>query len=103
MSSLRERREVYATAAWQKLRVKALKAAGWLCEACAAEGRTSAAEIVHHKQPWQAASGSDRQRLAFDFDNLACLCRECHGQAHTMREPNPWDGLVRQKLNEVTQ
>lgn len=103
MSTRSERNEVYATAAWRKLRLRALNAAGFLCVQCAEAGRTAAAEIVHHKQPWQAATGARRRELAFDFDNLQALCRDCHALAHTQAEPNPWDGLVRQSLNEVTQ
>lgn len=101
MSTRAERIEVYATAAWRKLRLRALNAAGFLCVQCAEAGRTAAAEIVHHKQPWQEATGARRRELAFDFNNLVPLCRECHGQAHTHADTNPWDGLVRQSLNEV--
>lgn len=98
MSTQRERREVYATRRWEKLRLRALNAAGWLCVQCAAVGLTKAAEIVHHKQPWQDATGARRRELAFDANNLEPLCRDCHGQAHTSSKPNPWDALVRQSM-----
>ena len=62
---------------WRKLR-KAYLSANPLCVTCLAEGRTTAAEEVDHKQPL-AAGGSN------DESNLQSQCRHHHSQK-TARE-----------------
>ena len=59
-------------AAWRKLRASILQAEP-LCRRCAAEGRTRAAEEVHHQQPIAEAPA---RRL--DPTNLEPLCKPCH-------------------------
>lgn len=54
-----------------------------LCEVCLEVGKTTVAQLVHHKQPWQLAKDEDEQdRLQFDYDNLQSLCHECHNAIH---------------------
>lgn len=106
MSTPQERKDVYATKQWRALRAAVLRAAGWLCQCreCQEHGLTKGADMVHHIRPWQEAKGPDRQRLAFDRGNLLAVNRDCHSRLHSNdAEPNPWVGLVRQSLNEVTQ
>lgn len=72
---------------WDRARRGALDRAGWRCEGCGRAGRLE----VHHKRPLQKGGA------AYDPDNLAALCRECHIEAHrrplTLRE-RAWRALV---------
>ena len=82
MSTKHELRTVYATKRWGLLRHRALARDGGLCVRCRAEGRTSGAEIVHHKtairddgDPWS-------------MKNCESVCRACHTAEHAP-EPTP--------------
>ena len=58
-----------------------------LCEICEEEGRTRAAQEVHHIIPVQTARTREgMERLAFDFYNLQSLCHECHQRIHEERQ-----------------
>ena len=68
-------RERGYNATWDKLR----KIKMWnnpVCEMCKKEGRTRAAEIVHHIKPLE----EDGELL--DMGNLMSVCRTCHGKLH---------------------
>ena len=57
-------------------RVRRLKlASDPVCELCRAEGRTTAAEQVHHKQ-----GALERPDLFFVLENLVSVCTTCHAQ-----------------------
>lgn len=57
--------------AWDKLRQLVLQRDAGLCQACRAEGRVTAGNLVDHKVP-KFEGGTD------DLDNLQVLCKPCH-------------------------
>ena len=63
-----ERRRVYGSKRWSRLRRMVLERAGRRCQRCGGVGRLE----VHHVRP--LAAGGD----PFDADNLSALCRRCH-------------------------
>ena len=58
-------------AAWDRLRVNALRQGGWRCSKCGKAGRLE----VHHVIPISEGGSNDPE-------NLACLCRACHIDIH---------------------
>ena len=77
-----QRRAVYQTRRWRNLRqIKLIDAP--LCEMCEKRGITRPAVDVHHITSFVGAS-SEEQRLflAYDYDNLMSLCKECHQRIH---------------------
>ena len=71
--SRRKDNSFYSSAPWRKLRA-AFLASNPLCVDCLKQGRTTAAEHVHHVQERKL-----RPDLALDWDNLEALCEPCHG------------------------
>lgn len=67
----------YVSAPWIKLRNQMMQRAGGLCEECRRRGLVVPAVEVHHKVP---ISEDWPRRL--DPDNLICLCKSCHRNAH---------------------
>lgn len=78
----KQRKLIYRTERWKKLR--ALKLAETpLCELCQQEGRVTPAIDVHHAVSFMQASGpAERYQLAFDYNNLMSLCKQCHQKIH---------------------
>jgi len=78
----KQRMSIYNTARWRRLReVKLIN--NPLCEICEEEGRTTPAEDVHHITSFMSTHDSiTRRHLAFDYDNLKSLCKECHSKEH---------------------
>ena len=95
MSTKHERRTIYLTKRWGLLRRKVLTRDGDLCVRCPAEGRTSGAEIVHHKTAIR--DGGD----PWSIKNCESVCRPCHAAEHAPT-PTPgqggWKNLVRELL-----
>ena len=77
MSTEAQRREIYNTARWRRLRGQVLVRDGHLCQSCKREGRTGPAEIVHH-----SLTVDSHPELTWDIDNLESVCRACHGAEH---------------------
>lgn len=78
----KDREKIYNTARWRRLRELKLQMDP-LCEMCAEEDRVSMAEDVHHKISFMTVDDPvRRQFLAFDFDNLQSLCKQCHQKIH---------------------
>ena len=73
--------EFYHTQAWKKCRAAYLKSKGGLCERCLESGLIRPAEIVHHKIHISMDNITD-ERILLDWDNLQCVCRECHAALH---------------------
>ena len=107
MSTSAERAEVYLTRRWQRLRADVLKRANRLCQCpdCRQHGRTKQADLVHHVERWQAASGDRRQELAFNPDNLLAVNRDCHARVHAADARTPedraWATAVHSLIDEV--
>jgi 5-methylcytosine-specific restriction protein A len=54
-----------------------------VCEECLKEGRTSPSQLVHHIRPWQLGrTEAEQEALMYDYDNLQCLCNDCHVKIH---------------------
>ena len=81
----KDRQKVYQTAQWQRLRAAYL-AAHPLCEDCKLQGKTTAAEDVHHIRSFMTAQDpAERLALALDYGNLRALCKVCHQLEHNRR------------------
>lgn len=77
-----ERRKIYNSTRWRKLRE-------WkficnpLCEECLKLNKIVKAEDIHHIKSFMSVDDvSERTRLAYDFDNLQSLCKQCHQKKH---------------------
>ena len=77
--------EFYKSQAWKQIRDVAMKRDGYLCVDCAAEGRTTAAEEVHHITELTPENIHD-PAVSLNLDNLVSLCRECHRARHGARQ-----------------
>lgn len=79
-----ERRKIYQTKRWVRLR--AVKFANDpLCELCMQKEPSviRPAEDVHHIVSFMTTTDPiKRKALAFDYDNLQSLCKECHQKIH---------------------
>lgn len=77
-----ERHEIYDTKRWRDLR-DAKFIENPICEMCLKNGIIRPADDIHHIQSFMSAPAGDARRaLAFDFDNLMSLCKECHAKIH---------------------
>lgn len=75
------RQKVYQSAKWKKLRESKLMV-NPLCELCLLEGKITPAEDIHHKDSFINYEGNKRLEVAYDFDNLMSLCKQCHQKLH---------------------
>lgn len=73
---------IYNSKEWRELRIRKLRA-NPLCERCLEGDKIKSATCVHHIHPIEdSTSVEDMRRLAFDWNNLQSLCRECHHDIH---------------------
>lgn len=84
----RERQAIYNTKRWKDLRNLMIQEHP-LCQDCLENGRLTPAEEVHHAiSPFRKGlSPEEKERLAFDPENLVCLCKECHIKRHHHDDP----------------
>lgn len=75
----------YSSKAWQRTRAAFAKSKGNLCEICLAKGIYKPAEIVHHKTELTPDNIND-PLVTLNWDNLQCVCRDCHAQIHDRRK-----------------
>lgn len=75
----------YKTWTWKKCREQYFKKAKGLCERCLAKGLIKQGEIVHHKIEMNSET-IHNPKLAYGFDNLELLCRDCHNEVHENRK-----------------
>ena len=94
MSTKKERSEIYNTKEWLGLRNSVLKRDGYLCQVCAGNRITKAAEIVHHIK--EIRKGGD----PFDKKNCISVCRQCHSDIHS-RPKDPqvlaWENFINKR------
>lgn len=77
-----ERQEVYQSRLWKKLRLHKMMSDP-LCEVCLKAGKVTPGEHVHHIKSFVGVSDkAERDRLAYDPDNLMTVCEACHGKIH---------------------
>ena len=81
-------RQFYKSKAWQKTRDAYASSKRNLCEVCLAKGIVTPAEIVHHKIEITPENITD-PTVTLNWNNLQCVCRECHAEAHGARQ-NRW-------------
>lgn len=63
----------YKTKEWKQIQMLTMIRDYGLCQECLRHGRTTFADMVHHKQPLKK-----RWDLRLDINNLECLCEQCH-------------------------
>ena len=77
-----ERRKVYQSQRWRMLRLTKLVDAP-LCEMYMKKGIVKEAVDVHHITSFMSTDDEVmRKALAYDYDNLMSLCKECHQLIH---------------------
>lgn len=74
-------REFYSSTAWKETRAAYAKSKGNLCERCLKEGRITPCEAVHHKIHLNPVNIHDPE-ISLNWNNLECVCRDCHAKAH---------------------
>ena len=74
--------EFYMSWAWIKCARSYKKSKGGLCERCWSKGLIIPAEEVHHKVKLTPDNISD-PKIALNWDNLECLCKNCHMEEHS--------------------
>ena len=78
----RERIKIYNTQRWRDLRTWKMTNDP-LCEECSKNNKVTAVEDVHHIISFMSTNDPiERSRLAFDYDNLMSICKECHAKKH---------------------
>ena len=75
----------YKSAAWKHTRELAMKRDAYLCVDCAAKGKLTPAEEVHHITPLTPDNIND-PNISLAMGNLVSVCRECHKARHGARE-----------------
>lgn len=91
----------YSSKAWQRCRENYAKSKGRLCEICLAKGKIVPSEIVHHKIPI-SVNNVDDPNITLNWDNLQCVCRECHAALHKSEKRYKIDELGRVIITEET-
>ena len=74
-------RKFYSSKQWQDCRNEYMKCAGYLCEDCLKRGIYKPGTEVHHVEELTPRN-IHRPEVTLNFDNLVCLCRECHKARH---------------------
>ena len=69
-------RSLYLSKAWRETRKAYMAYRHGMCERC-----NKPAEIVHHKKHLTPRN-IDNPAIALAWDNLECVCRECHALIH---------------------
>ena len=76
-----KRQKIYQSVRWKKLRQVKLMA-NPLCEICLQRNKIVPAVDVHHINSFINYSGKQMKYMAYDFNNLLSLCKECHSWLH---------------------
>lgn len=91
----KERQELYQSRRWKEVRIYMVQKYP-LCQDCLKAGKITATQEVHHlKSPFvKGLTPEEKERRAYDEDNLVCLCSECHWRRH-----HP-EGIIQDKLKK---
>jgi 5-methylcytosine-specific restriction protein A len=77
-----ERRKIYNSERWRRLREWKF-ANDPLCERCRQKDIITPAEDIHHIISFMSTDDPYRRALlAYDYENLMSLCKECHQKVH---------------------
>lgn len=83
-----ERRKIYNSERWKRLRAWKF-ANDPLCEECLIQNNTVPAEDIHHIVSFMSTDDlTQRNFLAYDYDNLQSLCKQCHAIIHNSKKAN---------------
>lgn len=81
----RERRKIYDSERWRRLRAWKF-ASDPLCEVCLLKNIVTPAEDIHHIVSFMSTDDTiQRKFLAYDYDNLQSLCKQCHQGIHNLK------------------
>lgn len=80
-------RNFYSSKRWQKCRDAFMESEHYICERC---GRP--AVIAHHRK-YITPENIDDPNVTLSWDNLECLCNNCHEQEHHGKLPVISNGL----------
>lgn len=88
--------KAYNSTRWTKIRATMMRDYP-VCQRCLEQGRTTAAQLVHHIIPWQTGRSEDEQEaLMYDYSNLQTLCHICHNELHhKMNISAAWERIKR--------
>ena len=78
-------KKFYSSKQWQDCRNGYMKCAGYLCEDCMKRGIYRPGREVHHVEELTPLN-IHRPEIALNWDNLVCLCKECHHARHDERK-----------------
>lgn len=81
--------DFYVSPAWRKCREAYMQSVGMLCERCLKKGLIVPGDDVHHKIRLTPENISDPS-VSLNFDNLECLCRDCHLKEHRKIQDRRW-------------
>ena len=74
--------KIYNSKQWKQLRNSYIKEFP-LCQSCLEKGKITPAEQIHHRVPFlSGTTQAEIEVLAYDWDNLESLCKECHLEKH---------------------
>lgn len=80
-----ERRKIYDSERWQRLRAWKF-ANSPLCEVCLQKEIITPTEDIHHIVSFMSTDDpTQRKFLAYDYDNLQSLCKQCHQSIHNSK------------------
>lgn len=69
----------YTGKAWKQTSRAYMLSKAYVCERCGGVG-----EICHHKK-WLNSRNINDPAITLSFDNLECLCKECHNKEHMLK------------------
>ena len=72
----RQGQKVYNSKKWLRVRKAYMQSKNYICERCG-----EPATICHHKKYLTAENVSNAE-IAYNFENLECLCQACHNLEH---------------------
>lgn len=77
-----ERQKVYHSSLWRNLRLWKLNE-NPLCEICLIERKVTGADHIHHLKSFVGIENKvERDKVAYDPDNLMSVCETCHARIH---------------------
>ena len=86
-------RHIYHTSEWERVRQAAWARDHGMCVECYTRGRVTPAELVHHINEI-TPENIDDPGVAYNLDNLECVCRECHSRLHGWTKPCTREGMA---------
>ena len=71
----------YSSTAWKECRAAYARSKRNQCEICLKDGPYTPCEAVHHKVHLNPVNIADPE-VTLNWNNLECVCRDCHAKAH---------------------